>query len=49
MVVKMAGGEGFYDGQEHYGDVEKTAARVVEGGQNTQNVLATWVEGRKIK
>lgn len=49
VVVKLAGSEGFYDGPEHYGDVEKTAARIIEGGQDSNAIVASYVDGRKIK
>ncbi len=40
IVVKLAGAEGFYQGTEHFGDMEKTAARIIEGGQNPSAITS---------
>lgn len=49
IVVKMAGANAFFKGGEHYGDIEKTSARIIEGGQHTDHILANYVKGRRVK
>ncbi len=49
VVVQMAGGGGFYDLDSHHGDIQKTAARVIEGGQHAENILASYIGGKRVK
>lgn len=57
IVVQMAGENGDNDGyrgtffrnNDHYGNIQMTAARVIEGGQHAENILASYVGGKRVK
>ncbi len=49
MIVRMAGAGGFYKVGDNYGDIESTAARVIEGGQTPDNIHMMYVGGKRVK
>lgn len=55
IVVQMAGGSengdvgAFFSPDDHHGNIQMTAARVIEGGHHAENVVASYIDGRPVK
>ncbi|MBU0458547.1 amidohydrolase family protein [Patescibacteria group bacterium] len=48
-IVELSGAGAYWDIGDHYGNLEFTAARVIDGGQDSSGIKALWVKGRQLK